>query len=446
MKLFIRGAQYTQELKKMFLTQTENTVTISNAIRSFAEEYNNLNSTTVKVDKMVIYVDKTTNYVNEFNTLEKLLVVKEPNGTKHKSPYFQAREIYLFVNGTYDDSKVINEFNSRFENLDFVFTKAVVQQKKEYSEIYDVVIKTKTGKQSKNSYKIRIAVDPNHKSLKSVDPMVYNADIEPFNLNRVNTYNETKLKVIAAGIKDTIQEDESKNSGIVSKDTGELKRLREASKYSTEAYIDIVSGTPNTGTTLLGTSLVATLLRNRNKVLYIDYSRTKDFVTCLKYVSFKNNSYKIITSMDLILGNQSGLPNYQLLALDPTDIQPEVLLSYILTNITLIGVRNIVIDCELSDITNILENINSKVNKINITSTKDYGEVKYIAKCLANVENSFINILLSDKETDMSLIQDLTVYKVKELLKNYNFIDMPRLEAFKPEPELILKVMGKENN
>lgn len=442
MKLFVMGGINATNISEMFTVRSSKTVKVDYSINKFSTSISELRSTRVNVDRMVIYLDPSINYQKELNTLMTLLADEDKSGEYKKNLYFSVNEIYIFLTESEESEDIKRLYTQSLNKLTFIETRITVSKRLVLSDIFNNVMQTKSGKEFKNKYKSIYAYDRNNKARYSYDEEVYNGIIEPFDMSAYDNYRNMKELVSRAETGANRLEDETRNTGLGNGESVYLGRLKSNQLYSSRGFIDIFTGVSNSGTSTLLTSVTQNYVAEDKKLIVIDYSKTQDTIRLFEEMDIERVTMKICKARDLFFGGATILKDNDIVVFSVED-NIEASTIFIIENLVHLGLRNILIDCDLDQLNSVTDSIKRKINKIVVTTSRDLGDTNYLYKSINKINKDLISVLYPSRETkedNCNFIESKTILKDYELLTGYNF------NLYEANNAVYENILGRINN
>lgn len=449
MNVFIMGGKYTEDLAEAFESTSGGTVNVRYKVESISESFLELKTQRISVDKLVIYMDSSMNIVREFSALSELMCKKEGNELI-KNKYCDIKEIFLFVkqdeDKTIDNSKKIqSSFISYMKSMSYKSFFIYPALYMTYEDIYNRTTGLKSGSTAKNTRRTVMVVDRNNRALNSYDQEFFDKVIEPFSYERIEAYERIKDLSKRVDTGNPIIDNEYNSDNLV--DNLQLTRLSSIDAESVNKSIDIISGIAKTGTSTLCTTLAISYLDTNKKLILFDFSNSQGTSIHLKYNPIVGKKVLVTDIKELLFYNPATLNDFDLIVIQKMELgfgnrDVTTSLLFLLKTFLDIDFRRVMIDCELSDLFNITDVLNSRVRKSVITTSRFTGDVERVSKEIQNIVNGELSVIPMDSLFAMKPRNDLGIFQIDSILNGRNVIHGFKYNPYISNYNLLKSLLG----
>ena len=279
------AGERTEKLAKFM--EDKGTFSVEFAYESLSINLAQIKDSIISVDKMLyLYQPGSISIRSDMQILKDLL---SQNG------FFNANEIIFAVTESSDQKKAISYFEAAMKDCKFEnYSIKKLAEKPSFSDIYNSILGISRSQNFKNSFVNVYRVERNSDSHKSyVGEDNKDVSIEPFNYDRLASYEQAKLDAIKveSGVQHKdVQHEEEKFSNVA------FGALNINSIYKT-ARTEIVTGYSKTGVTTWTIAMALSTLYSQKTVTVIDFSDNCD---CAEVLENNNIPFNQVPMIDML--------------------------------------------------------------------------------------------------------------------------------------------------
>lgn len=396
---------------------------------SISKNVNEIKNSIIKVDKMLYIYQEEMSIRYDMSILQNLLT---------KTNFFDPGEIIFIANGSSDDSKAIEYFQSVMKACDYKnYRIKKSDSNMTFAEIYDILLgvssSVKFKSARKNIYRVERANDSKVAFVPKIDT---DLSVEPFDYQNLANYE--KAKEIARRTE----------SGIEHIDTmGEMKKYAHPtfSKVDINSVLHknrtvIVSGLPKSGITTW-TCLLAMSSKDLDKsILILDYTDNQDVIDTLTLNRIK---YQKFTMSDLVGNYDVPRDIINVCSID-TENEDKVKFEFISNFFSKLDTFEYVfIATSLDKVERLIKIIGSDLSKLFLCTNIIKNDINYLNRFIERVYDKIKPmIILSDqiKVMDDSILLDDASCK-SLLTRDCKMISTTKIENLHTDGYLSLKLL-----
>lgn len=333
----------------------------ANIYESFMSDERTLNSSLIIVDSLIYMVDEAIDIRKDLNVLFTLMQNKT---------FFNVKEIFVYAQNTDDVVRGMNQFETLMSELNYEsYTIDMIDGEIPYSKIYNDITGITDEKDDKTSYKRVYRSVITEDSVRGYDPETFNRNILLKDENNVEVYEKAKETAV------------KNETGRVIKDTPELSPTKidfkpkaiNIDEIEYKKDIVIVTGRPKAGTSIFASVYAESLYKNKNmQINLIDLSETfGSSRQCIKRMKIN-----AVDNKKLLLGGDFSKSRFNIF--NATRVKEDLTMSYlkfILSIPNRVKHDRIIIDCNYSDLNEILDICGRRIEKVFICTQQTKDEV-----------------------------------------------------------------------
>lgn len=338
-----------------------------NVYSSFQRDKSTLERSLIRVNKLIYLIDEISSIREDFKILD---------GLMENATFFNIEEIWIFGKDNEDNNKAMQSFKTIMADLDFDnYFIELAPDDVPFTKIYrNMIGRVDNDDESKVQYKKVYRAYRSEESKKGYDAKSFDKNLEPKIKNSAAEYEKMKevSKKIETGriIKEAPVEELEKID--IKIDTIDLQQTVYKKK------IFIVSGRPKSGISALASSLCMSIGSNTKLFTnLIDISRNcgsaRSCIRIGKKVTLVNNE-KLLTGTDY---SNKKLAIYNSSDIKSSDVKSSYL-KYLLSIPNRVTSDIVVIDCDYSDLDDVVNICGARIGGIFICSQDVKDEVLLI--------------------------------------------------------------------
>lgn len=434
MTCLLVGGVKAKQLGDFIEENSGKSVIISNVFTSFSDDEDKFNKLMVRANKLIWLINESKNLRSDLNVLN--------NCIKNRT-YFSVKEIYIF--GTRDENTLEAEriFKLLMEENEFTsYRVSLTEEPSNFQSIYRELMGTSEADTKVTKRKAVYRATRVDDSKRGYDPEEYNKNISIQEEDRRKSYEEIKKAAIKTETNQIIKELPEKVIPRIDLNISDIEI--EEIKYKRNIFI--VCGKPKAGTSTLAVNL-AKFLMEKGTTNVIDISANFGSVIYLmeNLGLDKINNRTLVDNTLLLTGKDFS--NRDLAVYSPIKLHNRSLLISYLKYVMSIPNRtisdNVVIDCCIDDIEEIMNVCGTRIARIFIACQDTRNElviIKNKVKSIIDTNNAHTIFLNRSIKYDKK-VSRVTAVSAKKIIKNGSFTGYIDFETEEADFSELIKVV-----